>query len=113
MDTSTKNKKKRPLCEFKSLEELVTSTPQKFAKLHGVITELSDMTEADKYFEGRLADNKASVRIVGFNRQQQKRLSASLQSKEPVELDNCTIKKQLYGDEMEVVIGGSSLALQV
>ena len=25
-----------------------------------------------------------------------------------VELNNCTIKKQFYGDEIEVVIGGSS-----
>ena len=58
------SKKKRPHREFGSLEELVQSTPQKFAKLHGVITELSNMTETDKYFEGRLADDKASVRIV-------------------------------------------------
>ena len=75
MNITTKNKKKRPLREFKSLEELVISTPQKFAELHGVITELSDMTETYKYFEGRLADNKASVRIVGFNHKQEKRLS--------------------------------------
>ena len=31
-----------------------------------------------------------------------------MESKQPVEIVNCKIQKQLHGQEMEVVLGGSS-----
>ena len=58
MATNTKDKK-RLLYEFDDLAAV--NSPRRFVKLHGVITEVSGMTESDKYFEGRLADDKASV----------------------------------------------------
>ena len=66
------------------------------------------MTESDKYFEGTLADEKGSVRVVGFDAHQQRQLSTWMESKQPVEIVNCKIQKQLHGQEMEVVLGGSS-----
>ena len=36
------------------------------------------------------------------------KLSVSMQSKQPVQLQNCTIQKQLHSEEMEVIIAGSS-----
>ena len=63
------------------------------------------MTEADKYYEGGLADDKASVDVVGFDLKQR---STSIHSKKPVQFQNCTIQKQPCGEEMEVVVAGSS-----
>ena len=37
--------------------------PTKVAKLHGVLTSLSPMLSG-KYFEGRIADDTSSIRIV-------------------------------------------------
>ena len=46
-----------------------------------------------------------TVRVVGFDLVQHKQLSVSMQ---PVQLQNCTIQKQLHSEEMEVIIAGSS-----
>ena len=97
--------KKRPLYEVDDLASV--NAPRKYVRLYGVVTEVSGMTDADKYFEGILADDKASVRIVGFNIHHQQ-LASLMESKQPVELCNCTIQKQLHGEEMEIVIGSSS-----
>ena len=61
---------KRLLYEFDDLAAITTQ--RKYAKLHGVVTEISTMTESDKYFEGTLADEKGSVRVVGFDAHQQR-----------------------------------------
>ena len=44
---------------------------QYYAKLHGVVTEVSTMTELNKYLEGTLADEKGSVCVAGFDAHQQ------------------------------------------
>ena len=91
------------------LDDLAAVTTQrKYAKLHGVVTEVSTMMESDEYFEGTLADDKGSVRVVGFDAHQQQKLSTWMESKQPVKIVNCKIQKQLHGQEMEVVLGGSS-----
>ena len=97
---------KRLLYEFDDIAAITTQ--RKYAKLHGVVTEVSTMTESDKYFEGTLADEKGSVRVVGFDAHQQRQLSTWMESKQPVEIVNCKIQKQWHGLEMEVVLGGSS-----
>ena len=94
------------LYEFDDIAAITTQ--RKYAKLHGVVTEVSTMTESDKYFEGTLADEKGSVRVVGFDAHQQRQLSTWIESKQPVEIVNCKIQKQLHGQEMEVVLGESS-----
>lgn len=45
-------------------------SPGTAAKLHGVLTELSPM-KGGKYFEGRIADDQTSIRLVGFDTLQQ------------------------------------------
>lgn len=51
-------------------EDLSTmSSPCKSAKLQGVITQLSPMK--GKFFDGRLTDERASIRIVGFDAMQE------------------------------------------
>ena len=96
--------KKRLFYEYDSLAAV--DSPRKFVKVHGVITQLSSMN--GKYFEGRLADDETSVRIVGFDTIQQEELAARMNSKETVQLHNCSIQKQYRADDMEVVVGGST-----
>ena len=97
---------KQLLYEFDDLAAVTTQ--RNYAKLHGVVTEVSTMTESDKYFEGTLADDKGSVHVFGFDAHQQQKLSTWMESKQPVEIVNCKIQKQLHGQEMEVVLGGPS-----
>ena len=96
--------KKRLFYEYNSLAAV--DSPRIFVEVHGVITELSSMN--GKYFEGRLADDETSVRIVGFDTTQQKELAAKMNSKKPVQLHNCSIQKQYRAEDMEVVVRGST-----
>ena len=48
--------------------------PIKSAKVHGIVTSLSPM-KGHKYFEGCIADNTTSMRLVGFAATQQKELA--------------------------------------
>ena len=57
-----------------------------------------------KYFEGRLADEHASVRVVvGFDDSQQQMLAAKMESKQPIQVETAPFWK-LRGDQMEIVI---------
>ena len=47
--------KKRLYREYDTLATV--DAPRKFARLHGLVTELTDMMTNNKYFEGRLADD--------------------------------------------------------
>ena len=55
---------KRQLEEYEDLSLVTTLT--KAAKLHSVLTDISPMKQG-KYFEGRIADTQASLRLVGFD----------------------------------------------
>ena len=92
---------KRSLEEYDDLS-LVT-TPTKAAKLHGVLTDISPMKQG-KYFEGRIADTQASLRLVGFDPNVQQQLLTKYDKKEAVTIQNCMLQKSKYSDEIEVLV---------
>ena len=58
---------KRKLDEFDSLSSLTRASPN--AKVRGVVTVISPMKKgkACQYFDGELADEKARIRLFGFD----------------------------------------------
>ena len=84
------------------------NTPNKAAKLHGMLIDISPIRADGKFFEGRIADSIASLRFVGFDPRMQQELLAKYDNKEPVIIQNCTLQKSRYGDEMEIVINRST-----
>ena len=95
--------------EFDQLGEI--AVPSKAAKVHGVLTSLSPMkVNPGKvgYFEGKLADETCSLRIVGFNTSQQRQLSTNHDQHNSITLNNCEIQKSKYGEQMEVLLKSST-----
>lgn len=86
--------------EFDDLS--TASSPCKSAKVQGVVLQLSPMK--GKYFDGRLADDNASIRIVGFDSRKQQELSKIYEKQQPVILENCQLTKSKFTEEMEVVL---------
>ena len=81
-------------------DDVGVCSPSKSAKLEGVLTNLSPpMKSAEKYFHGRLLDDKGSIRIVGFDKNVQDKLMHFQEQKE-----NCEIVKSRYTDNMEVIV---------
>ena len=83
----------------RSYEELELSTldsmpSTKAAKVHGLLTSLSPMKNSARgkstYFEGQLS---RSVRVVGFDQQQQEKMTHHFENKTPIVLDNCQIER--------------------
>ncbi|SMN02645.1 hypothetical protein SPONN_1545 [uncultured Candidatus Thioglobus sp.] len=109
MDKSTS--RKRLFDEIDTLDSL--SSPMKSAKIHGIVTTLSPMKSGPKmsYFEGKLADDKASIRLVGFNKAQHHELEAHCKEGDMVTFENCQIQKSKYNDNMEVLLKQSSKVL--
>jgi hypothetical protein len=95
---------KRDYYEYDNLSAV--ECPRKFAKVHGVITELSSMN--GKYFEWRLADEETSVRIVGFDTIQQRELAAKMDSETTSVTPQLHCPKQLRADDMEIVVSGTT-----
>ena len=94
------------VARISALKDIQSTT--KSAKIHGVVTELTQMDSQSKYFEGRIADEKTTMRVVGFEKRQRDQLAVQKDLKQPVELHNCVIQKERRGDGMEVVISGST-----
>ena len=90
--------------DFEDLSQ--ASSPCKSARVEGVLLQLSPMK--GKYFDGRLADDKATIRLVGFDSAKQKELSEICEKQQPVSLNNCQVNKSKFNDEMEVVITSST-----
>ena len=86
-------------------DDVGVCSPSKSAKLEGVLTNLSPpMKSAEKYFHGRLLDDKGSIRIVGFDKNVQDKLMHFQEQKEPIVIENCEIVKSRYTDNMEVIV---------
>lgn len=87
-------------------------SPSTAAKLHNGLTELSPMKDR-KYFEGRIADDYTSIRLVSFDTLQQQEFAVNREKNEPVALQNCQIQKLHYGDEMEAMVNWSTKVTSV
>ena len=89
-------------------------SPSTAAKLHGGLTELHVLPMKDrKYFEGRIADDQTSMRLVGFDTLQQQEFAVNREKNEPVALQNCQIQKLHYGDKMKVMVNRSTKVASV
>ena len=79
--------------EFYSLDS--RDKPTKAAKLNGVLTSLSPKL-LEKYFEGHIADDTSSMRIVSLDKLQQQKLATQEKGNSAVILENCTIGNSKY-----------------
>ena len=106
-------RKRLNLEEFVNLESV--ASPTKAAKVHGVVTNISPMKSAavgkSSYFYGQLSDETSSMRVVGFDQLQQRKLAEHHEKKQAITLENCEIKKSRYGEDMEVMIKQNTAVL--
>ena len=81
------------------------------ATLHGVIAAVSPMKKGSKaeYFDAKITDGEAQLRVVGFRKEQRKRLAEFEDHMQPVELYNCQIKKsRKSAEDLEIVLQTNS-----
>ena len=73
------------------------------AKIRGVVTEMSPMKKAKMcdYFDGELADDKARVRLFGFDDNIRKKLLEYQQNKDSVVIGKCEVKHARKCDELD------------
>ena len=79
--------RKRPADEFSRLD---VASPTKCARVHGLITKLSPMKSSagkNGYFEGQLADESTSIRLVEFDISQQHQMATLHDAKKPITLE--------------------------
>lgn len=82
------------------------------ASVHGVVTHLSPIKKSKKgnnYYHGRLCDGQNTIPFVGFAPSQQMLLKEFCETKKPIEMDNCQVKKSTRDSEkMEVLLKGAT-----
>ena len=62
-----------------------------------------------KYFHGQLADDKALIRIIGFDSsKQQELMDMHVRKQQPVILKNCQLKGSKFSEEMEIILTSST-----
>ena len=100
---------KRVKSEFENLGNI---SPVKAAKVHGFVTKMSPMkasSSGSNYFVGELADESRTIRVVGFNKQQQQTLAEYQGKEQAIVVDNCEIKSSRgSGKIMEMIVKQSS-----
>lgn len=102
--------KKRTYKEIDHIDDV--DGPATNTTFHGAITALSPVKKGRNsiFFDGRLADNTSTMRLVGFAAAQQKKLEEYQQKKVAVELRNCEVKRSRYGEGYELMLkSGSSI----
>ena len=101
--------KKRCFEDFVGVSEIQVC---KSAKIQGVVTSLSPIKSnkagTTKYFEGEISDGKSCRRLVGFDAKLHSKLQEYHEKKEALALENCEIKQNRYGSELEVVVRSNS-----
>ena len=80
------------------------------ANVHGVINSLSPIKPGrkSKYFDGTVTDGKSKLRVVGYSQGQQEIMDDLMVAKQPVELNDCEIKRARRGLKMEISLKGST-----
>ena len=90
-------------------------------KVQGMVTCLSPVKRLEKqqggktlststpittpFFSGTVNNGIKKVRLIGFNEDQQSKLSKFHKAKEPVTLNDCTISKTKDGTDIQIVVG--------
>lgn len=92
--TPTK-KKKTVADDYADIATVCSGGASSSASVHGVVARLSPMKPGKKtnYYEGSLSDGNKGIRLFGFNEVQRKKLQKFKESKEPVNIIDCEIKK--------------------
>ena len=72
----------------------------------GAVTTLSPVKKGKRsvYFDGTLTDGTSHIRVVGFNPDQQHKLSSYFDEKEPARLINCEFKPTREGNTMQIML---------
>lgn len=99
--------RKRSLAPVEYEDLSTIDSPDSSAKVHGVVTSLSPikLNARRPYFEGYLSNGPTRIRFVGFNGDKEKMIENFSKKKEPVLLNNCSIKSNRSADGLELVIG--------
>ena len=110
-DLEPPKKKSCLLEEFSTLSSI--EVVSRSAKIEGVLISISPMKPGKMrdYFEGQLADETGTIRVVGFDNVQQKQLSICHDEKVPFILKDCQITKSRFGDKLEVLLKKSTAFL--
>ena len=75
--------------------------PSKRAQVEAIVRSISP--SRGKFFDGELSDGEAIVRVVGFDKDQLKKLSEYCEKQQPCLLRHCEISEGRYG-KPEVII---------
>jgi hypothetical protein len=97
--------RKRPIEEVNQFDEINQAVPN--ATIHAAaITSLSPVKEGkrSKYFDGTLTDGISHMRMIGFNTDQQRKLTTYFQNTKSIRLVNCEIKPSREGESMEIML---------
>ena len=72
----------------------------------GVISRLSPMKRCDtcSFFDGQITDGKSSMRLCGFDSTARRKLVDFNESKKPVALSNCTVRRTNKGNKLEILV---------
>ena len=103
---------KRPVVQDVRLSELVK--PVLNANVHGILASVSSMRygRSTQYFIATITDGDCKVRMVGFQKEQLRKLTMFCEGKKSVNLRNCQVKKSKYGEKMELVLKGNTEVLE-
>ena len=76
------------------------------AKVRGIVTVVSPMKKGKtcKYFDGELADDKARIRLFGFNNNVRQKLLEHHRNKDSIIIRKCEVKHARKGDKLEVML---------
>ena len=58
-----------------------------------------------EYFDGELADEKAQIRLFGFDKNVRQKLLEHQQKQDSVAIEKCEVKQARKGDKLEVMLG--------
>ena len=100
--------KKRTYREIDHIDDV--DGPATNTTIHGAITALSPVKKGRNsiFFDGTLADDTSTIRLVGFAAAQQKKLEEYQQKKVAVELHNCEVKQSRHGEGYELMLKSRS-----
>ena len=104
--------KKRSHDELENIDHV--NGPMSCTSIHGAVVTLSPVKKGRKatFFDGLLADERSQIRLVGFQRIQQRKLNEYHKKKIAVELENCEVKPARQGEGYEVMLKSSTLIKQ-
>ena len=82
--------------------------------MHGIVTGLSPImpSSGKLFFEDTFSDCGRFLRLVGFNSEQQKKLSTFQDNEEPVAPTNCYLTRGKWGDDLEIIVKDSTTVMK-